>query len=155
MAKFINEQLWEQHELVQEFLNEEKPSVRQYADAYFLRDTLGFNFSFDIVKTATLRKLFRPEKELYVNYVKRILNDQVNISMKELSESLKNEEELELNMDESDEIYCKDYNYAICTRPILDIIKCNKTRYHELNNITDHKEFYLAMTESELACLGW
>ena len=73
MAEF-EEKYWDQCEEVQEYLNTEFPTVDQYADAYFIRDTRGFNYSFDVVKTTALQKLFHTEESILINKVHYLLN---------------------------------------------------------------------------------
>ena len=143
MAKLVqtSEPLsWEHNPAVQEYLNTDSPNAKQCADAFYIRDVEGFNFSFEKVKQYSMNKLFTDSQTLIRNHVRFELNKSVNDYVKNT------------NMSELDIVT---FTHSVSLESVREQIDTQRKRFIELDIITDHKEFYSAMTIGELSYLGW
>lgn len=138
---------WEKHEQVQAFLNNDDPTLEEYANAYYIRDTNGFNFTFEQVKKKAIKYLY-----LNTNTLKNAVHDYVSQQVDEMTIDLPYEQYIKDNV-ETINISLPDISF-----PCADIIKRineNNKKYQHLQSITDHKEFYRNLTKSDFIMLGW
>ena len=139
---------WEHSSEVQDFINTDTPTIEEYATAYHYRDVHGFNISFDKVKSYSLKKLFPSKNQLLFNKIRHDVKINLDNTIRDLS----------LNDDTFENLHNSkifEFDCTVNLESILETINENLKRYNILNDIENHKEFYMAMTESELACLGW
>ena len=143
---------WEQNEHVQIFLNEENLTQQQYANAYYVRDTQGFNSSFDEIYNHVLKKLGLTDFE---THVKNAIIHTGTIMLRE-KVMMKSYRTLMDNFKPNvNNRYSANIDLTIRINEILDINRKNHERLKELEGITDLRTLYSKLTIEEFIVLGW
>ena len=138
---------WNQHKYVQAFLNSDDPTLEEYANAYYIRDIEGLNFSFETVHETAMKKLLMTSKTLQ-NFIEHDMTQQMinHINKLPLDNYLENNTE---------SVSLNDVNIICNISTIIEQIKNNQKHYEKLRSITNHKEFYRNLSKSDFITLGW
>lgn len=129
---------WENNDAIQQFYNNSECPVAIMAEAYYIRDVQGLNITFPTIQKQTLHKLFSLnhtlKQRMIDNVMQNVKNNLVNFETEQDKYTLN----LEIDFSEIKSKYEK-----------------NMIRHDELKQITDHQDFYKALTREELTYIGW
>jgi hypothetical protein len=146
---------WEQNEDVQLYLNEEAPTRDQCANAFYIRDTIGYVLSFAHIRNYVLTKLGLNNIDDYVNnaiVAEGISMFKQQFNTEVVSYDLGDYDNYNTN---STEDYTINYTLNIVLNKILNNARKKKERFDELKDYTDTKTLYDNLTIDEFNYLGW
>jgi len=146
---------WEQNRDVQLYLNGEAHTKEQYANAFYIRDTIGYVLSFAHIRNHVLTKLGLNNIDDYVNNA--IVAEGISMFKQQF-----NTEVVSFDLGDYDnyntnstEDYTINYSLNIVLNKILNNARKKKERFDELKDYADTKTLYDNLTIDEFNYLGW